>query len=306
VTVPNTFYATVSHPYQADAVSINLTAQAPIAPQAGAFQINPPLQAGGPVFVSPVGSLATVTMYNFGSAPYQNSFINGVAPPGMAPFPSSSSSWTGTPNTAGVYQYAVSVTDAWGNVLSPTLYSYIVPVPTIVTLNPPTALAGAATTALTINGSGFLSPTTVGATAEPGSTVLWGANTPSPISLTPTSTSPNQLTVNVPIALLTGTGIFGVQVVNPSPVNSGPSIFTVTPSVTGLSTQTRTASTSPFALGVSGTGFVNGSVVEMNGHALPTTFVNGGSLTATFPTDSVPGSVFITVLNPDTTRCHRR
>ena len=301
VSVPASFFATVSYPNQPDPVIIDLAGPVPVVAQNGSFQINPPLQAGGPVFVSPVGSPTTVTMYSFGSAPYHNSFINGVVPPGMASFPTSSPAWTGTPNTAGVYQYAVSVTDAWGNVLSPTLYSYIVPVPTIVTLNPPAALAGAATTALTINGSGFLSPTTVGATPEPGSTVLWGATTPSPIALTPTSTAPNQLTVNVPTALLTGTGIFGVQVVNPSPVNSNTPPFTVTPSVTGLSTRTRTASTSPFALGVTGTGFVNGSMVEMNGRALATTFVNGGSLTATFPTDSLPGSVFITVLNPDTT-----
>ncbi len=57
---------------------------------------------------------------------------------------------------------------------------------------------------------------------------------------------------------------------------------------------------SAFALHVSGAGFVPGANVNFNGVAVPTTFVNGGRLSALIPSTSVAnaGTASITVVNP--------
>ena len=299
--VPSSFYATVSHPGQSDPVSIAINGPGASLNQNGSFQINPPLQAGGPVFVSPVNTSVAWTMYSGGTPPYQNEFSTGQVPPGMFNFPSSSPAWPGIPSQTGVFQFIMIATDAWGNEISPNLAAYIVPTPQVTSLNPTSTVAGAGITTVTINGSGFVSPTTIGSTPEPGSSVLITPSAPSAVSLTPASFSANQLTVNIPANLLATTGFLGVQVVNPSPVSSNSTAFTVNPSITGLSTIRRTANTSAFALGVTGTGFLNGSAVRMNGQPLPTTFVNTTNLTATFPTVATPGAETLTVLNPDYT-----
>jgi hypothetical protein len=51
---------------------------------------------------------------------------------------------------------------------------------------------------------------------------------------------------------------------------------------------------------IKGVGFVSGSVVQWNGQALPTTFVNAQSVTAAIPASSLaqPGTGVVTVVNP--------
>jgi hypothetical protein len=154
-----------------------------------------------------------------------------------------------------------------------------------------------------INGTGFVAPTSIGKTPEPGSSVLWtqGSST-NTVTLTPTFYSATLLTVNLPANLLTATGNYVFVVVNPGPNGSGGALFQVTPSITALSTYTRTAGTSAFPLTVTGTGFVNGSlVITQSNVSLPTTFVNSTVLTATFPSDSTLGQVVLSVVNPDGT-----
>ena len=302
LTVSIGFYATVSTPGQPDPVTISIGAPqvGPTASQTGTFQINPPLQSGGPVFVSAVNSPVSWTLFTDGTAPYQDEFSVGSVPNGMAIFPSSGQTWGGTPSQTGVFQFTVVPTDGWGNEISDTLSAYIVPKPQLTSLSQTSATVGSGNISLTINGSGFVGPITVGATPEPGSSVLWtqGGNT---VALTPSKYSANQLTVTLPSSLFTATGVWALVVVNPGPSGSNGLPFDVTPSITGLSSYIRTAGTSAFPLGVTGTGFVSGSVVKMNGTSLPTTFLNATSLTAIFPTDSTVGPVTVTVLNPDGT-----
>ena len=78
----------------------------------------------------------------------------------------------------------------------------------------------------------------------------------------------------------------------PTSVTSpGPHIATLTPSTVSVATGQAT-------IMVNGSGFENGSVVEADGAALTTTFVNASRLTAPY-TPTAPGTVIFTVRNPD-------
>jgi hypothetical protein len=199
-----------------------------------------------------------------------------------------------------VFTFTFSAADPWGNSVTPTLYAYIVPNPALTTLSQNYAVVGSDNISLNINGSGFVAPVSLGTTPEPGSSVLW-TNLTNTTTLTPSAYSANQLTVTLPPSLFGSSGVWAIKVVNPGQSGSGGLPFTVDPSITGLSTYSRTAGAPAFPLGVTGTGFVNGSVVKLNGNSLPTTFVSGTNLTATFPSVSTPAVEIVTVLNPDAT-----
>jgi hypothetical protein len=98
VTVPASFYATVSTPGQPDPVTIHISIpQVFTSGQNGTFQINPPLAAGGPVFVSAVNSAVAWRLFSGGTAPYEDEFNNGSVPNGMPNLPPSAI-WPGKPN----------------------------------------------------------------------------------------------------------------------------------------------------------------------------------------------------------------
>jgi hypothetical protein len=301
VSVDDSFYAT--DPSNA-VVPVTISIYAPSlsgTTQTGSFQINPPLSAGGPVFINAVNTAVTWTLFTGGTQPYGDGYYAGTLPPGMGNVPQNGNTWSGIPNQTGVFMFTVLGYDGWGNQIFATLSAYIVPVPQITNISPNSALAGSGPVGLTINGSGFLLPTSVQFVNVPGSLVQW---TPPGLTLgTPTFTgSPGDpLIATIPANLLVNTGIYTINVLNPGSTVSNPLTFTVNPSITALSTYTRTAGAPPFPLTVTGTGFVNGSVVRLNGMALPTSYVSGTSLTATFPTVPAPGSELITVGNPDTT-----
>jgi hypothetical protein len=301
VTVPASFYATVSTPGQPDPVTIHISIpQVFTSGQNGTFQINPPLAAGGPVFVSAVNSAVAWRLFSGGTAPYEDEFNNGSVPNGMPNLPPSAI-WPGTPNQTGVFQFSVIPTDSWGNEILANLAAYILPLPQVTSVNPTSAVVGSGTVALTLNGSGFVSPATIGSTPEPGSTVQVTAGASPPVTLTPTSFSANQLTVNLPASYLTAEGILQLAVSNLAVATSNPAAFPVNPTITALNPNIRTAGAPALTLTVTGAGFANGATVLMNQTALPTTFVNSTSLTATVPTIPTPGVEAITVVNPDQT-----
>lgn len=237
VTIPASFYATVATPGQADPVTVAVATQIEesleepqvlTAPLTSTFQINPPLRAGGPVFVSAVNSPVSWTLYTGGTPPYQNESNGGLYPPGMGNLPSSGPSWSGTPNETGVYQFSMIPTDAWGNEIDANLAAYIVPTPATTGLNPPSAVEGSGTLPVTITGSGFVAPISIGSTPEPGSTVQVVFNG-SPMVLTPTSVSASQLIVNIPSTLLTTLGNLLITVSNLGAATSNPQTFAIVP-----------------------------------------------------------------------------
>ncbi|MGH9938792.1 MAG: beta strand repeat-containing protein, partial [Blastocatellia bacterium] len=163
------------------------------------------------------------------------------------------------------------------------------PVPTLASISPNSAAVGAAGFAMQLTGTNFV----------PGVVVQWnGAN-----RLT-TFINNTQLTAQIPITDLQTAGAATVRVVNPAP-GGGPSNtvnFTVAtpsplPRITTISPTTVQVGGQDFTLTVNGSGFVNSSVIRINGNNLPTTFVSATQLTAPVTSASVPnpGNASITV-----------
>ncbi|MEI9975197.1 MAG: putative Ig domain-containing protein [Ignavibacteriota bacterium] len=300
-TVPSTFFPSVQTPGQPDPVTISVSfpTNLALAPATGTFQINPPITLGTSVFVTAVNQPLAFTMYSGGTPPYTNT-VTGSTPAGLT-IPTNSAAVSGTPTQAGFYAPRVAIADGWNVQATDNLTIYVVQAAQITSLSTNSAPAGSGPIQLAISGSGFQYPTTIGNTPVPGSAVTW---TPPGLALnnpTITGSGTQQLNVTIPGNLLAATGIFSVNVVNAANTVSNGLAFTVYPTITAINTLTRTAGTPAFTLGVTGTGFVNGSVVKMNGTSIPTVFVNGASLTATVPSIATPGSVLIAVQNPDTT-----
>jgi hypothetical protein len=166
------------------------------------------------------------------------------------------------------------------------------PVPTISSLAPSSATTGGAAFTLTVNGTNFIST----------STVDWvGA------ALSTTYVSATQLTAQVPAPDIASSGSPSVTVVNPTPGGgtSNAATFTVSssnpvPSITSLSPTSVAAALKTLALTVNGTNFVSASTIYWNGVAMTTTYSSSSKLTATIPPIGVnaPATANVTVVNP--------
>lgn len=145
------------------------------------------------------------------------------------------------------------------------------PVPAITSLNPPTAAAGANGLTLTINGSGFVATSAVRLNGN-------GETRPS------TFVNANQLTVQLTAADLATAGTLTLVVINPSPGggtsnsvtlninNAVPVLTSLNPNLVGEGSQAQT-------LAVTGTGFVRGSQILVNGTTRLTSYVSDTQLT---------------------------
>lgn len=163
--------------------------------------------------------------------------------------------------------------------------------PTVASISPTSATAGSGPLTLTVNGTGFVSTTTinVGGVADP-----------------TTYVSSTQVTATVPAAQLasgmqlsvvaqngsasSGSGTpVNLQVNNPAPVISA----------TTLSEQAGTSGSTPVAI-VTGTGFVPTTVIQVNGSGRTTTFNSGTQVTATLTSADVAttANLSLTAVNP--------
>ena len=163
-------------------------------------------------------------------------------------------------------------------------------VPGLTTLSPNSATAGGPAFTLTVNGSNFVS----------GSVVQWNGTV-----RTTTFVSATQLTAAIPASDIAAAGTAQVTVANPGGGTSNALTFTINtgtpaPSLTTLSPNSRTAGGPAFTLTVNGSNFVSGSVVQWNGSARTTTFVNGTQLTAAIPASDIAaaGTAQVRVANP--------
>ena len=156
----------------------------------------------------------------------------------------------------------------------------------ISSLAPSSIAAGSASFSLVVNGSGFVS----------GSTVQWNGT-----DLPTSYVSPTQLNATVSANLVASQGSVSVTVVNQGAGASSSVPFTITavtgPSITSLNPSSATAGGAAFTLTVNGSGFVSGAVVQWNGSALSTTFVSSTQLTATVSSGLIAnaGTATITV-----------
>ena len=166
------------------------------------------------------------------------------------------------------------------------------PVPTITGLNPASATAGSPAFTLTVTGTNFGN----------GSIVRWNeANRPT------TFVNGTQLMASIPATDIATAGTASVTVFNPAPGGgtSNAVTFTITPTnpvptITSLNPSTATAGSAAFALTVTGTNFVSGSVVRWNDSDRPTTFVTSTQLTAAIPATDIAaaGPARVRVFNP--------
>jgi hypothetical protein len=161
------------------------------------------------------------------------------------------------------------------------------PAPVIASLSQSSVTAGAAGLTLTITGSGFVQ----------GSIVQWNQS-----NRITTFVSSSQLQVALTAADLASSGNAQIEVVNPAPGGgtSSPIAFTINnpvPQINSLSPASVTVGGTPPTLTVSGAGFSSSSVVQVNGVARSTTYVNSSALTATLTTSDVasPGTEQVTV-----------
>ncbi|MFN0109340.1 MAG: IPT/TIG domain-containing protein [Blastocatellia bacterium] len=178
--------------------------------------------------------------------------------------------------TFGDQPIAREVSDANANVLTTTFTAGTItvqqpnPVPAITSLSPNSATAGGAAFTLTVNGTGFVSA----------STVWWNGG-----QRATQFVSANQLTASITANDIASAGTANVVVQSPAPGggSSPASIFTINnpaPAITSLSPNSATAGGAAFTLTVNGTGFVNTSTVWWNGGQRATQFVSATQLTA--------------------------
>jgi photosystem II stability/assembly factor-like uncharacterized protein len=164
------------------------------------------------------------------------------------------------------------------------------PVPTATSLSPSSATAGGAGFTLTVNGTNFVST----------SSVLWNGS-----SRTTSFVSSTQLNATINAADIANGGTANVSVSNPAPGGGASNTLTFTinnpvPALTSLSPSSKTEGAASFTLTVNGTSFVNGATINWNGTPLATTFKSNIKLTTTVPASDVAtaGTFPVTVTNP--------
>ena len=245
-----------------------------------------------PVITSPLaatGTVGTAFSYQITATNCPSSYNATPLPPGLT-VNTSTGLISGTPTVGGVYSVTISATNAGGTGSATLVITVNNLVPTITTISPASAIAGGPQFTLTVNGTNFVS----------GSTVKWNG-----IALTTTYVSATQLTATVPAALIATAGTASVTVVNPSPGGGTSNAVTFTinnpvPTTTSINPACATAGGPQFTLTVTGTNFVSTSTVRWGGTSLATTFVSSTQLTATVPASLIAtaGTASITVVNP--------
>ena len=160
--------------------------------------------------------------------------------------------------------------------------------PILTSISPASAVAGSGPITLTATGSNFTTTSMV---------QVNGANRSTSF------VSSTQLTATLTAGDLANAGSLSITVTTASSGTSAPLTFTVNnpvPSLASISPSTAAAGGAAFTLTVSGSNFVNGSVVQVNGSSRSTAFVSGTQLSASIPASDIAsaGTLSITVVNP--------
>ncbi len=167
------------------------------------------------------------------------------------------------------------------------------PAPTLTNIAPSSATAGGAGFTLTVTGTNFTST----------SVVRWNGNNRST-----TFQGNTQLTAAIPASDIASAGSAQITVFNPTPGGGVTAALTFTinvpsnpvPAITSLNPNSTAAGGAAFSLTVSGTNFVNGSIVRWNGADRATTFGGATSLSAQITAADIAntGTAQVTVFNP--------
>jgi hypothetical protein len=164
------------------------------------------------------------------------------------------------------------------------------PVPGLSSLNPHSVGVGGTSFTLSVSGAGFV----------PTSVMRWNGSDRPTIFVSST-----QLTAAISASDILSVGAAQVNAFNPTPGGgtSNALSFTITnpiPSLTLLSPSSVLAGGANFTLGLSGAGFVSGSIVRWNGSDRPTIFVSSTQLTAAISASDIlsVGAAQLAVFNP--------
>lgn len=164
------------------------------------------------------------------------------------------------------------------------------PVPTVTSLSPSSVTAGAATQTLTINGTGFIST----------STVTYNGQLHSPAF-----GSATQLNISINANDQASAGNYAVVVTNPSPGGGLSNTVNLTvnnpvPSIISLSPNSVTVGAAAQTLSINGSNFVSTSSVTFNNVAHAATFVNATKLTIQLSAadQATTGQFLVVVTNP--------
>ena len=133
---------------------------------------------------------------------------------------------------------------------------------------------------------------------SPSSTAAWLDVTAS------SAVTPATLTISVnPTGLNPGTYTGSIQIDPQTGVQVNLSVLAAGPTVTAISPANVPVGSGTTVITISGSGFQPGAVVQLNGGALPTTFVNSGTLQITLDKSNLtqPATVSFTVVNPQST-----
>jgi len=189
--------------------------------------------------------------------------------------------------TAGLYPVMVSSPASGGGVSNSVNFTVDNPVPTLSSLAPTSANAGAASETLTLTGTKFV----------PISTVTYGG-----VAHAATFVSSTQLTITLSTSDLATAGTFAVVMTDPAPGGgkSNSVNFTVdnlVPTVSSLSPNSAMEGTAAQTLTINGTNFVSTSMVTYNGVAHTATFVSATELKITLSTaDQAKAGTFAVVV----------
>lgn len=184
---------------------------------------------------------------------------------------------------------SITVSTQGGGTSSSVTFIVNNPVPSASVLSPASVVAGSSGFTLTVGGSNFV----------PGSMVqINGANRPTSYG------SATQLTASISASDISVAGYLAITVFNPSPGGGTSTGLTLTvnnpvPSISSISPNPALAVASSFTLTVSGTGFVRGSVIQIDGHTEATTFVSSTQVQANVNGGLLSIGVHaVTVFNP--------
>ena len=163
------------------------------------------------------------------------------------------------------------------------------PVPIIVSISPASAVEGSGPFTLTVNGSNFLSSSTIsfGGQAEP-----------------TTFVSASQLTAAIPGSAIATPGAELVLVSTPAPdggvAESSFAVVLPPPTISGIIPSIAVAGSPGFTLTINGANFVGGSTVNFDNASRPAAFVDSTQITTSvLPADVLnAGTINISVTDP--------
>ncbi len=164
------------------------------------------------------------------------------------------------------------------------------PTPVLTAITPTQVMVGAASTTITLTGTGLSNGSAV---------------TLDNASISSTYLSSSQLQVTVPAVTLSTIGTHTFVITNPIPgggTSAGASLAVAypAPTVASLSPASVVMGAAGFTITVTGSGFQPVSTVQWNGKALSTSYVSGTSLTATVPAADLVagGNATVSIVTP--------